>query len=639
MKILFFLGLLSLSVYSFAQGNQGHRIKECYDLVDWLNKKTSTSNSQYRFCNNAEDANNILNNKKYIKNCLSQATEVTGIKVNILNYCRDLQFFSEMEQPEFLECLDETKKNGFQVSDHARIDICRSRENLAYFKDETFQTCMSTLKGQQPKVAIKDNFIECQNPKRLQIVTDPEFQNCRDRLKDYKLPENVTSGFCAEAKNQTISKFDQVTSCMKKIDNIFGKDRAAEYCVGSKDSDKLEDPEIFACLMDTNQTVSPSFFLLQEKTTIFNQLQMIINDCVADKNRVPLKNSINYLGAYYFSAKEDFQKSIIGGLSGITYDSENDVFDVISDDSGRNGPSRFYTFKASFGEKFQFSPLAKILLSTTQDAESIQLAGKGIVAITSETISYNRSSLIRFYNMVGNQVGYGTIPEKYIKSSEPIEGDEPETKNRGYYVADPLKLTKGMQNNKGFEALAIPENNKNVIFAVSEAPLHQDTMPDRKIVRILKLTKDHLGYFNQTQEFAYEMHNSPENGISDILALNDHELLILERRFDPKTNLVTAVIFKVNLSEAQDVSHLESFRVELKQGRVVPILSKTLLIDLDDMLPFLPAGLRKIDNVEGMALGPEIEKGYRALVIVTDNNFSNNQYNQVLVLKLPIELK
>jgi hypothetical protein len=643
MKLIFILGLLSLS--GFTYGQQATGINEliagdCVDLVEWLNKKTDTLNIPARYCGNVATAEHILNNQKYMQKCLQKTAKVAGINKDLLIYCQDLNLLSDIERPEFSECLIETNEMGFGITDHKRIDICRNKASLSLLKDESFGICMSSIELQHPKSKINDRFIQCQRPESRKFVSDPGYLKCRTRFQDSKLPKRMVSGFCSIKENQNSQKYDQLNTCVATVDNIFGKKSGEMYCFGQNVFAKLADPENFACLMTTHHSVSPTFFEEQAYKESENKLQSIIEDCEANKNRKPLEGEINYLGAYYFSADEKFDNAIIGGLSGITYDPAKDIFHVVSDDPGRLAPSRFYSFKANFEKQFRFTPVSKTQIGTGQDSESIQMAGNGIVAISSESLSYNSINLIRAFTLKGKQVGNISIPNKFLKSSEPIEGEEPEQKPRGFFRRiwdDPL--TKGMQDNKGLESLAIPEDDKNIMFTVTEAPLLQDDMPERKIVRIVKLTKDNKGLFNQTQEYAYEMENSIDNGISDVLALNDHELLILERRYDRATNVVEAAIFKVDLSQAQDVSSIESFRVELKEERALSIVPKRVVIDLSDLLPYLPAGLRKIDNVEGMALGPELDSGHRALIIVADNNFSKYQYNQVLVLKLPVNLK
>ena len=54
---------------------------------------------------------------------------------------------------------------------------------------------------------------------------------------------------------------------------------------------------------------------------------------------------------------------------------------------------------------------------------------------------------------------------------------------------------------------------------------------------------------------------------------------------------------------------------------------------MDDIRDSLPAGLRKIDNFEGITWGPKSPKGNQTLLLVTDNNFNSNQVTQFVTLE------
>ncbi|MGH3813522.1 MAG: esterase-like activity of phytase family protein [Pseudonocardiaceae bacterium] len=56
---------------------------------------------------------------------------------------------------------------------------------------------------------------------------------------------------------------------------------------------------------------------------------------------------------------------------------------------------------------------------------------------------------------------------------------------------------------------------------------------------------------------------------------------------------------------------------------------KTLLFDLDDI------GVARTDNVEGITWGPPLPSGERTLLIVSDNNFSQNQRTQIIAIAVP----
>ncbi len=60
-------------------------------------------------------------------------------------------------------------------------------------------------------------------------------------------------------------------------------------------------------------------------------------------------------------------------------------------------------------------------------------------------------------------------------------------------------------------------------------------------------------------------------------------------------------------------------------GSARPV-TKRLLVDLADL------GLDPIDNIEGMTWGPPLPTGERTLVLVSDDNFADQQITQVVAL-------
>ncbi len=115
------------------------------------------------------------------------------------------------------------------------------------------------------------------------------------------------------------------------------------------------------------------------------------------------------------------------------------------------------------------------------------------------------------------------------------------------------------------------------------------------------------------------------NGVSEILAIDDHRLLAVERSFSAGVgNRVR--LYLVDLEGATDIQEIESLaRNDGKRPRPV---AKIQVADLADL------GIAP-DNIEGMALGPTLDDGRRLLVMVADNNFQPSvQSNQVLLFAL-----
>jgi hypothetical protein len=86
----------------------------------------------------------------------------------------------------------------------------------------------------------------------------------------------------------------------------------------------------------------------------------------------------------------------------------------------------------------------------------------------------------------------------------------------------------------------------------------------------------------------------------------------------------TIKLYTVELAGAKNVVARESLAGQL--DRIRPV-RKELLLDLDVLgIP--------LDNVEGMAFGPDLPDGRRTLVLVSDNNFAPAQFTQFLLFAL-----
>jgi hypothetical protein len=78
----------------------------------------------------------------------------------------------------------------------------------------------------------------------------------------------------------------------------------------------------------------------------------------------------------------------------------------------------------------------------------------------------------------------------------------------------------------------------------------------------------------------------------------------------------------VRVAGADDVSSVAS--LASFNGRTV---DKTLLVNMASL------GIAA-DNLEGLALGPILPDGRRALLVISDDNFSDTQINQFLLFEI-----
>lgn len=181
--------------------------------------------------------------------------------------------------------------------------------------------------------------------------------------------------------------------------------------------------------------------------------------------------------------------------------------------------------------------------------------------------------------------------------------------------------TKGRVANKGMEGLAISPDGKT-LFGFVQSPLIEDGGDGGRANRIVKLDIK----TGATAQYLYDNYladKSKAYNSSELLALNSHELLVLERDGkglgdDSKADVKR--IYKIDLASAQDVSGLSGEAALLPKA-----VAKTLFLDVAAALK--GAGLTTAQipaKLEGMAFGEDIVVNgvvKHTLYIGNDNDF------------------
>ncbi len=314
--------------------------------------------------------------------------------------------------------------------------------------------------------------------------------------------------------------------------------------------------------------------------------------------------------------------TLVGGLSGLTYDPGCELFYAISDDRGRLGPSRFYTIRIHLdGGTPEIDVIGVTVLRDLNgevfkrgdlDPEALAFYRDGSIYIGSEGVPHRAiPPLIGRFSLDGRMLGSVRLPEHYFSVAEG---------------------TRGVRDNLGYEGVASTPSGGWLVVATENALLQDGPAADLQIGSPARLLVIDLSTGEAVAEHLYQVGPVPDeprpatafrtNGISEVLALNDHRLLVVERSFSVGIgNRVR--IYLVDLEGAENILGYESLGDRSPQS-----LTKVLLADLDGF-GIVP------ENIEGMALGPNLPDGRRMLVMVADNNFQPLvQANQILVFAL-----
>lgn len=190
----------------------------------------------------------------------------------------------------------------------------------------------------------------------------------------------------------------------------------------------------------------------------------------------------------------------------------------------------------------------------------------------------------------------------------------------------PPTNTSGRQANRGMEGLAItPDGTK--LYGIMQNALIQDgalnANNSRRGVnnRILEIDVA----TGATREFLYQLDNR-SFGVNEMVAIDDHQFLVIERDGAAGTAAAAKLIFKIDLTGADDISSIAKLpQTGLpdkpgQPGTPVKPVAKTLFLDL--LSPaFGLAGATFPEKIEGLAFGPPLPDGRRLLLVASDNDF------------------
>ncbi|MBS1804862.1 MAG: esterase-like activity of phytase family protein [Acidobacteria bacterium] len=180
--------------------------------------------------------------------------------------------------------------------------------------------------------------------------------------------------------------------------------------------------------------------------------------------------------------------------------------------------------------------------------------------------------------------------------------------------------TAGRTANKGMEGLAITPDGKTLV-GVMQASLIQDAAQKGAAAKLLRLVTIDIASGQVTGQYAYGL--TTGSGVSEILALNNHEFLVDERDGHGRADGSLAVVkqlFKIDLTGATDVSGMDGKTAATHE------VAKTLFVDL--VASMNKAGISSAEipaKIEGICFGPDLRGGgetIHTLWVANDNDFS-----------------
>jgi hypothetical protein len=361
---------------------------------------------------------------------------------------------------------------------------------------------------------------------------------------------------------------------------------------------------------------------------------LFLFSCTVAKKAVQQGTSISrlqFINEYVVPSALQFKGTTVGGLSGIDYDANNNMYYLICDDRSTINPARFYTAKINISEKgidsVIFSDMVPLL----------QQNGKTYPSKTAdpEAIRYNPFKDELVWTSEGDRVV--TTGKIFLQDPAITIISKAGNFKDSFALPDNMRMQlqeKGPRQNGVFEGMTFANNYKDLFVSVEE-PLYEDglrvaTGDSTGLVRFLHFdvaSKKQLGqYAYRVDPVAYP--SDPVgaykiNGIPDILSVGKNQFLVIERSFSTGRASNTIKLFLAEISNASNVAGVMALD---KQQGVKPI-QKKLLFNMDELG-------RYIDNVEGVTFGPLLANGHRTLLLVADDNFSKQEKMQFFLFEI-----
>lgn len=381
-------------------------------------------------------------------------------------------------------------------------------------------------------------------------------------------------------------------------------------------------------------------YLYKFKFSFWVSVAVFLFSCHAGKpvtSKPSSVKSINYLGEYIIPYNQQFKNTTIGGLSGVDYDRENDLFYLICDDWSQTNPARFYTariFCTGKGiDSVRFDDMVHLLRTDgtfypgakedpyhTPDPEAIRFnplqkrlvwTSEGERLITKDS-AILQDPAIRRIGREGEHLDTFPLPEQiHMYATE-----------------------RGLRRNGVFEGLSFADGYNNLYVSIEE-PLYEDgaraaTGDSSAWVRLLKydVNKKIL-----LAEYAYQVdpvvrmpvpaNGHKINGVSEILEIGKNKLLFVERSYSAGRTDCSIRLYIGDVSQATNIAAIYSLK---EQKNFAPV-RKTLLFNMDKLGMF-------IGNIEGVSFGPLLPNGHQTLIFVADNNFRATEKTQLLLFEI-----
>lgn len=346
--------------------------------------------------------------------------------------------------------------------------------------------------------------------------------------------------------------------------------------------------------------------------------------------------TLQFLGHYDMPVGQDLSAVGMpgvpfGGISGIDRDPATGIFHLISDDRSQRGPARSLTARidADLSGIHAVTLLSATPLHDDQGA-SFPPPGGGKPAVDPESIRIDPVTGGFFWTSEGDAPAGGD-PLLMLATPDGRSGTPLPLPPTWHF--DPARKA-GLRPNMTLEGLALSPDG-NLLLAL-EGPLIEDGPPPSPdhgaLTRLTRLDRNG----QMLAQWAYPLDPIPrqpdatpfDNGVSEIAFLDDGRLLVLERAGLRRPD--GSFTFDVRLYLADLATGDDIMSVPALAGRAdVRPVTKRLLFASGQLPGALPAY-----NQEGMVLFRDPGTGRPLLLLIADDNFTQDQRSRFLLFMI-----
>ncbi len=255
--------------------------------------------------------------------------------------------------------------------------------------------------------------------------------------------------------------------------------------------------------------------------------------------------------------------------------------------------------------------------------------------IISDTIAFK---LIKFHpfkdkSIEGESIRINPVTKQLYFTDEKYE-------KTGVYKLSPMgkevilpwysKYAAPMRFNSGYEGLCFSDDGKNM-FTALERPLQlpDDVIDNFKVEPVCPIIKSCItdNYKKSTVIYGYPLQEKNlNNGVSEILFINDTTLWAIERSYIKKEDRNTVSLFSLNLNNTIYLSDLP-----IDFHNITELLRPKLLFSFETGVMFGEEHV-KPGNIEGACFSHD----GRYLILITDNNYGNKENTPTEIYALKI---